>query len=210
MTPLAAAILAQIAIANIFVSTPARLALRAALRKAGGRPALRWTTSLQAGLTLGLSAAIWLQFSFGGAPLLTAAIAIALLLAACDLAWRWLPPGWSIALAVLGIFATLDGQSWLSLLAGIASPALTLLALRQTFLTLRGVEALGLGDVWLAAAIGAWLDPMLGLLALGLAALSGLAAATITRLLTSAPPANPKVAFGSHLCFAFLLLLNFV
>ncbi len=209
MTPLAAAILAQIAIANIFVSIPARLTLRAALRQAGGRPALRWTTSLQAGLTLGLSAAIWLQFALGGTPLLTAAIAITILLAACDLAWRWLPPGWSIALAILGIFATLD-QGWLHLLTGIAAPALTLLALRQTFLYLRGVEALGLGDVWLAAAIGAWLGPTLGLLTLGLAALSGLAITALARLLNPKMPANPKVAFGSHLCAAFLLILFFV
>jgi leader peptidase (prepilin peptidase) / N-methyltransferase len=71
-------------------------------------------------------------------------------------------------------------------------------AFRSLYRRLRGVEGMGLGDVKLAAAAGAWLDWPLLPLAVDFAALAALAVVVLASLQGRKPALTAKVAFGVY------------
>jgi prepilin signal peptidase PulO-like enzyme (type II secretory pathway) len=142
----------------------------------------------------------------GEAAVAAAVLGLAFLLFVQDLAWRWLPLEWSLPLLVLGLIAGILGERGGDALAGAALGAGLLWALQAVFRIWRGVEALGTGDIWLAAAIGSFCGPAAVALTLGLAALSGLAFASLQLSIAKAPGHNRwGVAYGSHLIAVFIL-----
>jgi leader peptidase (prepilin peptidase) / N-methyltransferase len=84
--------------------------------------------------------------------------------------------------------------------------ALILAALRLCYARFRGCEGLGLGDVKLAAAVGAWL-PVDGIpLCFGLAAGSALFTVMFAYARGAAVDASTKIPFGAFLCPALWLV----
>jgi leader peptidase (prepilin peptidase) / N-methyltransferase len=81
----------------------------------------------------------------------------------------------------------------------------TLATLRWIYLRLRGREGLGLGDVKLAAAVGAWLPLTSIPLCFGLAAGGALVAIMIATLRGEALGVSTKIPFGAFLCPALWL-----
>ncbi len=189
--------------------TPARIAVRAVLRHVMGPGARHWARSVQMGLSLGGAGAVilcWL--TLGGMAALAAAVALLLgFLLVMDLAWRWLPHEWTGALAALGLLsATFEGR-FSDAVGGAILGAGLLLALRWWWLRRRGIEALGLGDVYLAAGIGLFAGVLtISWVLLG-AALTGLIGEGLRRLRAREPETSRfGIAFGAHLCAISVLL----
>ena len=179
---------------------PAQLAVRSVLRQMAEPGCARARApALVLGLGAGAGGAVFLAGTlFGPAATLTvAALLVLALLAMIDLAWRWLPLEWCGLLALIGVSEAMLSGFFQSALLGAALGGGLLLALRIAYLVLRDVEALGLGDVWLAAAIGTLVGPDYIIWLLGAAAAFGL-------LLNFAAPgrnvARSGVAFGAHMC----------
>ena len=152
--------------------------------------------------------AVGLEVLRSGAPLVPVAVLVVGLLALLDRAWRWLPPEWSLILGAIGLwFALGDGRLEAAFLGGIL-PAAGLWLLRGILWHRLGEEPLGLGDVWLIAAIGVWTGPVIASLVLGIAALFGLSEVVAARVAkggrTAAPPQR-AVAFGTHICTVFAI-----
>ena len=191
-----------------FTTGPVRFPVRAALRCAGPQVAKRFEGAVTLGLFAGLAGAILLAPPLGVSPVLMTALALLLLLAASDAAWRWLPPVWTMLLAGLGSIQLiyLDDPLLRTLEAGVVAGAL--ITLRQSFLWLRGQEALGLGDVWLAGAVALMLGAPLTFQVLGLAACSGLLSCAVTQALFPPQRRRLGVAFGTHICFISAIYLT--
>ncbi len=128
------------------------------------------------------------------------------------LAQAALPGGGLIAALKLGAESPVRLVVWhplVSSVVGSAGAAGSLLLLRALYALLRRREGMGLGDVKLAAMLGAWLGIAGVFLTLAVAvfaaALAGLA------LLRRAPvsPASLRLPFGSFLCGGGLLVLFF-
>jgi leader peptidase (prepilin peptidase) / N-methyltransferase len=81
----------------------------------------------------------------------------------------------------------------------------TLAALRWVYLRLRGCEGLGLGDVKLAAAVGAWLPLTSIPLCFGLAAGGALVAVMSAMIRGDSIETSTKIPFGAFLCPALWL-----
>lgn len=95
----------------------------------------------------------------GWAMLCVAGLAVALVVAILvDVEWLLIPDSMILAAAAFGVAwrGATDG-AWIEAAAGLAVLGGLALALRAIFTTLRGVEALGLGDVKLMAVAGLWL-----------------------------------------------------
>ena len=75
-----------------------------------------------------------------------------------DLRWLIVPDAHVCVLLLIALFRPL-GLSWLSVFSGAALGAGLLLAVRWSYLRMRHIEALGLGDVKLIAALGALAGP---------------------------------------------------
>jgi leader peptidase (prepilin peptidase) / N-methyltransferase len=191
---------------------PVRLAARAALRAAGGRPALRWQGAATAGLSAGLLAApLVAGASLGGPSAVWASLlGLMLLLSAQDLAWRWLPFEWTLPLLALGFVAGFLGDMSYDTFLGALIGGGLLLTLQLSFRLARGVEALGTGDIWLAAGLGAFSGPATIAWVLALAALSGLAVEALRKKVPGPGSRNRwGVAYGAHSCAAFLIVSAF-
>jgi leader peptidase (prepilin peptidase)/N-methyltransferase len=102
-----------------------------------------------------------------------------LALALLDQRHLWLPD--RLTLPLLGLGLALGPAPLAERAAAAAIAGGALLALRLGYRALRGREGLGLGDVKLAAGIGAWLSPFLLAPFMLLAALLGLFAAALDR-----------------------------
>lgn len=191
-----------------FATGPVRFPVRAALRPLSVAGAKRFEGAVTAGLFVGLAGAILMAPVVGVSPLLMTALALLLLLAACDASWRWLPPIWTILLAILGVTSLLYIDNPILRLTEAVLVAGLLLTLRQSFIWLRGTEALGLGDVWLAAAIALHLGAPLSFQVLGLAACLGMLTHALSTWLV--PPKRNRlgVAFGTHICFISAIYLS--
>jgi leader peptidase (prepilin peptidase)/N-methyltransferase len=123
-----------------------------------------------------------------------------LALLALDAEHYWLPD--RITLPLLGLGLLLGAGEFADRLLGAAIGGGALLALALGYRLLRGREGLGLGDVKLMAALGAWLGPLLlGPLLLG-AAVIGLLLALAQKLRGKALPAGGKIPFGACLAAA--------
>jgi leader peptidase (prepilin peptidase)/N-methyltransferase len=131
-----------------------------------------------------------------------------LCLAAIDARHYVLPDVLTLPLVAAGlVFAALDSRelAFDHCLAAIAD-ALLFLAVRAGYQAIRGREGLGLGDVKLMAAAGAWvgLDGSASVVLVGAAvALAGVAA---KRLLGGTVARDEMVPFGSYLCAAIWLV----
>lgn len=189
---------------------PLRIMVRAGLHLWGGKAAvMQWQQAATLGLGAGLVVAPVLAGTlFGGLGAVFAAIiGLSLLLLALDLAWRWLPLEWTMPILALALVAGFSGNRVEDALFGAALGAGPLWALQVAFRRLRGIEALGTGDIWLAAAIGAVVGASTIAWVLALAALSGLAFDFLGR--SSSKRTKRRrwgVAFGSHLIAIFLII----
>ena len=183
-----------------FLAGPSLLAARGVLRLAfGPEIAKARAPGLALGAGLGALAATGIVGATlgGAAAVTTALLSLLLILAAMDIAWRWLPLEWTLPLGILGVGAAALSGDLVTAATGAALGGGILLVLRQTFLTLRKVEALGLGDIWLTAALGAFVGPAHIIWLLGAAACLGLL------LHFSSRARNRRrmgVAFGAQLC----------
>lgn len=204
---------ALVVLAVSLATGPLRLAVRSVLRAGGGRNAIRRHTAIAtpALCTGSLGAVAVAGMLFGGGAAITAAlIALLLLMIAMDLAWRWLPIEWTLAALCLGLTGGLIEGQPLEAVLGAAVGGGLLFALRAGFQILRGVEALGLGDVWLAAALGAFVGPALIGWLLGSAAALGLVLHLVSAF-SSRPNKRARygVAYGAHLATLAPLFLTF-
>jgi leader peptidase (prepilin peptidase)/N-methyltransferase len=84
--------------------------------------------------------------------------------------------------------------------------AVALLVLRWCYARLRAREGLGLGDVKLAAAVGAWLPAAFIPLCFALATCSALVAVAFARVRGESVDAAAKLPFGAFLCPALWLV----
>ena len=194
-----------IGVALIFGPLP--LVVRGLIRGASGpQITRRWYRPITLGLGIGMVAGVaamgLISVDLG---VNAAVLCVIFLLAAIDWMWRWLPIEWTLALIALGILAALIGGDLWVVLVQIAVPALALLAARQMMLWATKKEALGLGDVWLIAGIGAFLAPFQSFLVVGFAALSGLAEVGLRRWRAGAVAKIHAVAYGTHLCIIFVM-----
>lgn len=192
---------------------PLPLVVRAGLRAVGGKPLV---TRLQPAATLGLGAGLLSAPALAGALLggqaavVAAVLGLCLILFAQDIVWRWLPLEWTVPLLALGLFAGFLGDYVADTLAGAALGAGLLLALQIFFRLRRGVEAVGTGDIWLAAGLGCFVGPDTIAWVLGLAGLSGLAGEGLRKWLGKAHAHNRwGVAFGSHMIALFVIVSAF-
>jgi prepilin signal peptidase PulO-like enzyme (type II secretory pathway) len=192
---------------------PLAIVVRAGLRVGGGKAAVtRWQRSATSGLRAGLLAAPALAgVGLGGETAVTAAVlGLSILLLAQDLAWRWLPFAWTLPLLSIGLVAGFLGEHAAETLAGAAIGAGILGALQISFRLWRGVEALGTGDIWLAAGLGCYVGPATIAWVLALSALLALAF-EVLRKATAKPPGRNRwgVAYGSHMIAVFLIVSAF-
>lgn len=178
---------------------PAQLAARSLLRQVSGPQTSRARApALVVGFGVGAGIAVFLSGTFMGAQatLAVACLTLLVLLSVVDLAWRWLPLEWCGLLALCGLTnAVLSGTFPDAMLGALLGGGL-LLALRTAYLVLRNIEALGLGDVWLAAAIGTLVGPDYIIWLLGTAACLGI---LLSFWAARREAARAGVAFGAHL-----------
>lgn len=123
-----------------------------------------------------------------------------LALLALDAEHHWLPD--RITMPLLGLGLLLGAGNFADRLLGAAIGGGTLLLLALAYRALRGREGVGLGDVKLMAALGAWLGPLLlGPLLLA-AALLGLGMAAALKISGRGLPAGGRIPFGACLAAA--------
>jgi prepilin signal peptidase PulO-like enzyme (type II secretory pathway) len=192
---------------------PLRFVVRAGLRLVGGKAAVtRWQRATTLGIGAGLLAAPALAGPLsGGAAAVTAAVlGLSLLLLAQDLAWRWLPLEWTLPLLALAFVAGFSGNRLGDVVIGAALGAGLLWSLQVAFRLARGAEALGSGDIWLAAGIGGVVGADTIAWVLGLAAVLGILVDRLGKLWQT-PSARRRwgVAFGSHMISVFLIIWAF-
>jgi leader peptidase (prepilin peptidase)/N-methyltransferase len=121
-------------------------------------------------------------------------------LAALDGRHFWLPDALTLPLLALGLIA---GPAALpDRFLGAAAAGGVLLALLLGYRAIRGREGLGLGDVKLGAALGAWLSPVLLPPLFLLASLGGLAVAAFRRGSGPVGGGDRPVPFGTCLALA--------
>ncbi|WP_194744734.1 A24 family peptidase [Thermaurantiacus tibetensis] len=154
-------------------------------------PALEAAAALVGALALGL---------LGPGPGLAGALFGWLLLAAAalDLRHHWLPDWLTLPLLALGLGLSLarDPSGFPAQAAAAGGFLLLFWLVREAHFRLRGCEGLGLGDVKLAAALGAWVNPVLLPPLLLLAALAGLLWAAFVRARAGAGAEGTAVGAG--------------
>lgn len=136
------------------------------------------------------------------------------MIAAADIDARTclLPDFATIGALLLGlVFAPVRDPAapWLAVgvaLLRAAGVALSLAAVRYGYALLRGEEGLGLGNVKLAAAGGAWLSLAAVPLWLGLASTAALIVVVLARLRGQAIERTTRLPFGAFLCPALWLV----
>lgn len=110
-------------------------------------------------------------------------------------------------LLVASVLAPADPLTGLAAAAGRAAlTALCVFLVRVGYGWLRGREGLGLGDVKLAGAVGAWLPLEAIPLCIGLAALGALACVALARVRGEDIAATTRLPFGAFLCPALWLV----
>ena len=210
MTSVILGVLPVVILAAALCLGPLPLAVRGALRALGGRSFMRrWAGSVGLGVAVGMLAATAFTLRFEHAvSLQTALLSLLFLLAIIDWQWRWLPIEWSGAVIALGVVFGLQSGMITTVLLQMLVPALTLFCARQAVLWVSQKEALGLGDVWFVAGLGAFLTLFESFLLIGFAALSGLLQILLMRVVSSDMPKSHAVAYGTHLCIIFVIMWN--
>ena len=204
---------AIVAIGSGVLMGPMLLTVRAVMQRHSTLATIRrWQGAVALGLGLGLVGATAVSGLLinGQMAVLAATLGLLSLLAILDLAWRWLPFAWTLPLLGLGIASAWFSDAMLTGGMGLLAGAGVLLALQLSFRVFRGVEALGTGDIWLAAGLGMLTGPQEIVAILGIAALTGLVAAGLQRLVAGpSAVARMGVAYGTHLCVAYVIILLF-
>ncbi len=192
---------------------PVRLTCRAVLRQVMRPDTMRgWQYPVTHGLQAGLVLTVVFAALLGGpdAAVLAAVVGLLVLLAVLDLAWRWLPFVWTIPLLALGFVVAWATDSWAHAASGAAIGGGILLGLQLFFRFWRSVEALGTGDIWLAAGLGALTGPQQISLILGIAAITGLAVEVVGKILRPGSDGRRMgVAYGAHMCVAYIIVFPF-
>jgi leader peptidase (prepilin peptidase)/N-methyltransferase len=124
---------------------------------------------------------------------------ILLALLALDLAHLWLPD--RLTLPLLGLGLAFGAGTLTDRLIGAAIGGGGALAIALAYRSLRGRDGLGLGDVKLMAALGAWLSAAMLAPLLLLSALAGLALAAVRARRAGGGGTDP-VPFGACLALA--------
>lgn len=157
------------------------------------------------GLTAATSGLAWrFGFNWRDAAFVAALCSICALIAEVDRRRFLIPDALVLALLVLAAAQPL-GMSWTEMLAGAAALAMLLLGVRFGFARLGRVEALGLGDVKFAVAMGALLGAQQGLLALALAGVATLSVAT-PALARERAQVEARLPFGVGLAAALAVM----
>ncbi|GFE66496.1 prepilin peptidase [Litoreibacter roseus] len=204
--------IAGLIIVAAFCLGPSYLAIRSLLRGlSGGTTMRRFYRPVTFGFLAGAVAAAGLASTTGQVAALWVSLLVVLfLLAVIDWAWRWLPVEWTllvIAIAVLKALGT--GKFGEALLSACLIVAI-LLIIRQALLWLRGIEALGLGDVWLMAGLAGMLSPTMAFFLMGGAALTGLVEVLLRRIADRTASSDGSVSYGTHLCGVFVAINLFL
>ncbi len=162
------------------------------------------------GLGIGLVGTVALIAFLDSNLALNASLLCVLFLLACiDWQWRWLPFEWTVPVIVLGGIYAFQSADPVQVFIQMAVPAGALLLSRQIVLWTIKKEALGLGDLWLVAGLGAFLVPFASFLLIGFAAFSGLLEVGLRKLLGQANAMKHAVSYGTHLCIIFVIIRNF-
>jgi leader peptidase (prepilin peptidase)/N-methyltransferase len=158
---------------------------------------------------LSLAGAVWMYMRPTADPVLSLGLLFVLLvLALFDIRFRRLPNGLTFPLAAAGpvAFATIGGDPLYSIATGLLAGGL-LMGLAAAYRAWRGFDGLGMGDVKLIIAMGAWLGPLSLWHALLAAALLALALEWPRRRFPIGGRAvSPRIPFGVHLAAAFWLV----
>lgn len=155
------------------------MTLAALLCAWGGRRDLRLPIWLTLAAHVCVAGAVSIAFGPTFAPLACLTITC-LLIIETDRRHQLIPDPLTVAVLVLALVSPFGDSAQIRLL-GAVSLGLTFLLIRQTVTAIRGVEALGWGDVKLAVAMGALLGPFYGFAAVAVAG-----AATLVVMVTGA------------------------
>lgn len=170
----------------------------------------QWYRPASLGLGIGLAASVAVVVTIdSNLALNTALLCLLFLLASIDWQWRWLPIEWTLAVIALGVVYALQAADPLQVFIRMAVPAFALLITRQIVLWAMKKEALGLGDIWLVAGLGAFLAPFESFLLIGFAALSGLLEIGVRKAIGQKSQVPVGVSYGTHLCIIFVVIRNF-
>jgi len=170
----------------------------------------RWYRSVGIGAAAGLIGTLALFAVTDPAMTPTAGLfCLLLLLAIIDFYWRWLPLEWTGGVIALGLLQGVVGGDIMAVLIQMMVPAGVVFAMRQALMMITGREAMGLGDIWLIAGLGAFLSLQQSALVIGFAAFSGLVALALRRWRSGLTPQNNSVSYGTHLCIIFIITQNF-
>jgi leader peptidase (prepilin peptidase)/N-methyltransferase len=183
------------------------------------RPALQGLTEYAIFFALGSAATIASIFAAPGVPgLFGSALGILMLAIAITDARSFMIPNWLVIAAFAIALAETSARGLESILENVAIAAmrgiilaLAFYALRELYWLLRHRTGIGLGDVKLAAAAGAWLDWTFIPVAIEIAAFAALIGYTASQLVSHRPlSAATKVPFGLFFAPAiwFCWLLN--
>lgn len=162
------------------------------------------------GLGIGFAGTVALIVFIDNSLTLNASLLCLLFLLACiDWQWRWLPVEWTVPVILLGVIYAFQTPDPVQVFIQMAVPTCALLIARQIVLWAIKKEALGLGDLWLVAGLGAFLAPFSSFLMIGFAAFSGLLEVGLRKLLGQANAIKHGVSYGTHLCIIFVIIRNF-
>lgn len=176
----------------------------------GAKHVHQWYRPATLGLGLGLVGSVGIVATIDGSLALNAALLCLLfILASIDWQWRWLPIEWTLAVIALGLIYGVQSDDPTLVLIQMAVPAVALLVMRKIVLIAANKEALGLGDIWLVAGLGAFLAPFASFLLIGFAAFSGLLELGIRKMIGQKTPMQVAVSYGTHLCIIFVVIRNF-
>jgi leader peptidase (prepilin peptidase)/N-methyltransferase len=192
---------------------PAFLASRTVLRPVMARNEMRrWQAPVACGFQIGAVGTAILIFATLGprAGALAGVLALLALLALMDWKWRWLPIEWTSGVIVIGLtLALVEGHFLESAVTAMATAA-ALFSLMIVFRALRGIDGMGQGDIWLAAGLATISGPLGIAQILGLAAVTGIFQEIAEKMMQNQDVRQRfGVAFGTHLCLVFTLLLLF-
>ena len=144
----------------------------------------------------GLAGVTWFAFAASNATIVALSL-VCLLIAEADRRQQIIPDPFTLAVFALAL-AMPFGDGAFTQTAGAVALGMTFLLVRQTTSAWRGVEALGWGDVKLAAAMGAVLGPVHGFAAIAIAG----AATLLVVIVRSGGAAVAGAPFGIGLAVA--------
>lgn len=207
--------LTVVAVLAVFIAVtigPLPFLVRAALRHFAYRDIMqRWQRPATIGLGTGLVVGTLLSSLLFSAEhgVIFAVLSLLILLAGLDLAWRWLPYEWTIPLLILGLWQGFVTEDLDQSLFGAITGGGFLFVMHQTMRIIRGIEGIGIGDMWLAAAMGAYVGPWLVLSTISIAAITALATSIFNiseknRVISE----RYGVAYGTHLCVVFVFFVT--